>query len=303
MTDGQGPAAARAANPASPPTARVLDVVEALVARPGERWTLSDLARNTGTTRATAHAVLGTLVARGWVDRDEEAKTYGVGPGLLLLARDLTAARPLEQIAHDAAAKLAAEHGWTAVVVRAVDGAVVVTDVLAAPGRSSAIRAGSRVPNVAPFGPCFAAWAEETEQRRWIGTGAKVNPALGARLGEVLPAIRRRGFSLERSDAPSSAAFAVLGQLQDDVFGDAVREVLGRVLAELTQVDFLPGELRGRHEVTSIAAPVFDADGRVVLNLSLHPHGTVSAADLRTLGASVAAAADAVTDDSGGVRP
>jgi len=299
VSNGQGSGDA----PTSPPTARVLDVVEALVARPGQRWTLTDLARSTSTTRATAHAVLATLVARGWVEKDETTKTYGVGPALALLARDLTSVRPLEQAAHDAAAKLAAEHGWTAVVVRAVDGAVVVTDVLPAPGRSSSVRAGSRVPNVAPFGPAFAAWADDAEQQRWIATGERVNPALGERLRQVLPAIRRRGYSLERSDAPSAAAFAVLGQLQEDVFGDAVREVLGRVLAELSQVDFLPSELRGRHEVTSIAAPVFDAAGRVVLNLSVHPHGPVTAADLRALGESVAAAADSVTDEYGGVRP
>lgn len=298
MSDGQGSAGA-----ISPPTARVLDVVEALGARPGERWTLTDIARMTGATRATTHAVLATLVDRGWVARDEETKTYGIGPALRLLARDLTAARPPEQAAHDAAAKLAAEHGWTAVVVRAVEEAVVVSDVLVAPGRSSAIKPGSRVPNVAPFGPAFAAWADDAEQQRWIATGDAVNAALGERLRRVLPAIRRRGYSLERSDAPSTAAFALLGQLQQDVFGDAVREVLGRVLAELTQVDFLPAELRGRHEVTSIAAPVFDATGHVVLNLSLHPHGAISAADLRALGGSVAAAADAVTRDTGGTRP
>jgi DNA-binding IclR family transcriptional regulator len=278
-------------------------VLEALTARPAERWTLTRLADVTGATRATTHAVLGTLVARGWVEKDAGTKTYGIGPALRLLARDLDAARPLEQAARDAAAKLAAEHGWTAVVVRLVDDAVVVSDVLAAPGRSSAIKAGSRVPNVAPFGPAFAAWADEDEQQRWIATGDAVNAALGARLRTVLPAIRRRGYSLERSDAPSAAAFAVLGQLQQDVFGDAVREVLGRVLAELTRVDFLPTELRGRHEVTSIAAPVFDATGRVVLNLSLHPHGVIAAADLRALGESVAAAADTVTRDTGGLRP
>lgn len=297
MVDGQG------SPPASPPTARVLDVLEILIGRPGQRWSVTDLARATAMTRATAHAVLSTLVDRGWVQRDESDKSYAVGPYLELLGRQLAASRPLEQLAHDAAEKLAAENGWTAVVVQLVDGTVEVTDVLAAPGRSSAIVAGSRVPNLAPFGPAFAAWAEPVERERWLETADRVNPALGDRLRAVLPAIRRRGYSLERSDAPSAAAFAVLGQLQDDVFGDAVRDVLGRMLADLTQVDFLAAELRGQHEVTSIAAPVFDASGRVVLNLSLHPHGSHTASDLRVLGASVAGAADAVTQASGGQRP
>lgn len=302
MVDGQG------SPPASPPTARVVDVIEALAARPGERWSLTDLSRRTGMTRATAHAVLGTLVERGWVQRDGE-KNYTIGPALTVLGRELAAARPTEQLAHDAAAKLAAEVGWTCVVVHRSTGdpadadAVVVTDVLAAPGRSSSVIAGNKVPFVAPFGPAFAAWAEAEEQEAWLASAARINPALGDRLRRVLPAVRARGYSLERSDAASSAAFAVLGQLQDDVFGDAVREVLGRVLADLTQVDFVGAELRGRHAVTSIAAPVFDRTGRVALNLSLHPHGVLPAAELRALGEAVATAADAVTHAAGGQRP
>lgn len=302
MVDGQG------SPPASPPTARVIDVVEALAARPGERWSLTDLARRTGMTRATAHAVVSTLVDRGWVHRDED-KNYSIGPALTVLGRELAAARPTEQLAHDAAAKLAAEVGWTCVVVQRSTGvpadtdAVVVTDVLAAPGRSSSVAVGNKVPFVAPFGPAFAAWAEREEQEEWLASADRINPALGERLRRVLPAVRARGYSLERSDPASSAAFAVLGQLQDDVFGDAVREVLGRVLADLTQVDFVGAELRGRHEVTSIAAPVFDSAGRVTLNLSLHPHGALAAAELRALGEAVAAAAVSVTHAAGGQRP
>lgn len=285
---------------ASPPTARVLDVLEAVAGRPGTRWTLTDLTRTTGMTRATAHAVLSTLTERDWLRRDPSDKAYVVGPALSLLGRHLAAARPADVLAGDAAAKVAAETGYTAVVVEVVADAVVVVDVAAAPGRTTPITVGSKVPYVPPFGPGFAAWAPDEERERWLGRAEAVNPALGDRLRRVLPVIAERGYSLERFDSASASVFEALALLQDDVLGDAVREVLGRVLATLTQVDFLPEELHGEHVVTSIAAPIRDGDGRVVLNVVLQPRGTHSADDLRAMGETVRHAADAVSRSIGG---
>lgn len=286
---------------ASPPTARVVDLVDALAL--GARMTLTELTAATGMSRATAHAVLGTLVERGWVHRDESSKTYTVGAALALLGRELVAARPADRLARETVAKLAADTGHAAVVVERVGDAVVVTEVVAAPGLSTSIAVGSRVPFAPPFGPAFVAWEAQEEQEAWLARAEEVNPALAQRLREVLPVIARRGYSLERFDSSSAAVLQALALLQDDVLGEAVREVLGRVLATLTRVDFLPGELRGTHAVSSIASPVLDRSGRVVLNLALQPRGHFAAPVLRSLGESVAAAADAVTTSLGGSRP
>lgn len=281
----------------SPPTARVLDVLETLARRPDRPRTLAELVRATGMTRATAHAVLGTLVQRGWVQRSEADKTYAVGPHLAVIGRALADARPVERLAHDAVAKLAAEHDVTAMVVHLIDDALVVTDVAAAPTAPGPVaRVGNRVPFLPPFGPGFAGWAAEHEQRAWLAHAARVNPALADRLVRVLPEIRRRGYSLERLDPVSAGAFEVLARLQSDVFGDAVRGVVGRVLADMTLVDFLPDELVGQElTVSSIAAPVLDDGGRVVLDLVVQPHGPRSAAALEELGEAVAHAASQVS--------
>ena len=278
---------------ASPPTARVLDVLETLAQRPDRPRSLADLVRATGMTRATAHAVLDTLVQRGWVQRSEVDKAYSVGPYLAVVGQALAGARPVERLAHDAIAKLAVEHDVTALVVHLVDEALVVTDVAAAPAVGAPdVRVGHRVPYLPPFGPAFAAWATPEEQETWLAHAERTNPDLATRLRAVLPEVRRRGYSLERLDAASAGAFEVLARLQDDVFGDAVREVVGRVLTQLTQVDFLPGELEGTSPVvSSITAPVLDAAGRVVLDLALQPAGPRSAAELTALGEAVADAA------------
>jgi DNA-binding IclR family transcriptional regulator len=274
----------------------VLDVLETLAQRPDRPRSLADLVRATGMTRATAHAVLDTLVQRGWVQRSEVDKTYTVGPYLAVVAQALAGARPVERLAHDAIAKLAAEHDVTALVVHLVDDALVVTDVAPAPsGGVPGARVGHRVPYLPPFGPAFAAWAPPADQKAWLAHADRTNADLAARLRTVLPEVRRRGYSLERLDPVSGGAFEVLARLQDDVFGDAVREVVGRVLAQMTLVDFLPGELSGDLTVSSITAPVLDAEGRVVLDLAVQPAGPRSAAALTALGEAVADAAARVT--------
>lgn len=61
----------------SPPTARVLDVLELLAqhARAGTSPRLSDLVRDLGLTQATAHAIMATLCDRGWAIRDPSCRS------------------------------------------------------------------------------------------------------------------------------------------------------------------------------------------------------------------------------------
>ena len=50
--------------PSSPPTDRVLRILQLLTSRPFEAFSLSDLVRHLGLTRATGHAIVSTLVGR-----------------------------------------------------------------------------------------------------------------------------------------------------------------------------------------------------------------------------------------------
>lgn len=279
----------------SPPTARVIDVIEAVAAAPGRHWSVAELARTTGLTRGTAHALLSTLAARGWLRRDAE-KSYSVGPYLGVLGRSLAQARPLETRAHDVAAKLAAETGHRTVVVHLLGDALVVTDLAAPPGVRDRLPIGTRIPFAPPFGPGFVAWADPATTERWLADAAAVNPDLANRLALVLDAVRDRGFSLERLDDASAATFEVLGRLQDDVFGDAVRAVLGQLLVRTEHVDYLPDELAALppdalQQVTSIAAPVLHQDASVAFNLALQPSTALPISELLDLGRHLARAA------------
>src|SRR4051794_17009511 len=105
---------------ASPPTARVLDVLE-LLARDGE-WRFTDVVRELDLTQATAHAILGTLVERGWVSRDPSAKTFVLGDAATAFADSLIGAKPLLQQARAAALGLVEETGYpSSIIVRTGD--------------------------------------------------------------------------------------------------------------------------------------------------------------------------------------
>src|SRR5262245_60941775 len=119
---------------ASPPTARVLDVVELLARHTTRALTLTDVVRELGLAYATAHAILATLDDRGWVRRSVSDKSYRLGPALALAARHADGATSPDRAAHDTAAALGEQLGHATSVTEIIADAVVITAFFS-PGR------------------------------------------------------------------------------------------------------------------------------------------------------------------------
>jgi DNA-binding IclR family transcriptional regulator len=69
-------------------------VLEHVVAHPGERFGLSELARATGLSKPTCLGIVTTLTENGWLECSGADRSYGVGPALVAtgrLARDAVA--------------------------------------------------------------------------------------------------------------------------------------------------------------------------------------------------------------------
>ena len=94
---------------ASPPTARVLDVIELLARSADRSFTLAQIVRELRITWATGHAILATLVERGWASRDETDKSFRLGPALAVASDEAVAARPLGRLVRRAADDLSRE--------------------------------------------------------------------------------------------------------------------------------------------------------------------------------------------------
>lgn len=89
---------------------RALDLLETL-GRAGQALSLADIAQQTGLAAPTAHRLLRTMQARGYVNQGA-SRDYSLGPGLIALGRQATPplallAQPvlaeLEEISHETA--------------------------------------------------------------------------------------------------------------------------------------------------------------------------------------------------------
>jgi DNA-binding IclR family transcriptional regulator len=276
----------------SAPTARVLDILE-LIARCGKPLRYTDIVRELGLNESTAHTILKTLCDYAWLARDPAAKTFTLGPALAVVASQADAMRPVVTAARDAATGLAKEFNCAASVVERTGDTLILTAYAAAEGLPSPGYPGDHLPYAPPYGPSFAAWAPQEEADAWIGRGTPGQPRLRARLLDYLAETRHRGFSVDWSKPALAELTRLAGALRGDSVPATVRENMAKLLADFITVGLLPeGDPdRQSQPVMSIAAPVFGPDGRVLLNLSLHPFRPLSRRELAATGRRLAQAA------------
>ena len=67
----------------APGADRSVAILELLAAHPGDRFTLSEVARRCSLNKATAHALLATLSQHGILLRHPDEKRYSLGPRLV----------------------------------------------------------------------------------------------------------------------------------------------------------------------------------------------------------------------------
>ncbi|MGW4633585.1 IclR family transcriptional regulator [Nocardia sp. NPDC004415] len=273
----------------SPPTQRVVRVIELLSRHATERLSLARIVREAGLSRATAHAVLTQLCADGWTVRDDDG-CYGIGLRLLTVARRAEAAFPLRHTAAPHLRALAGQAGVPVFLAERDGASIVVTEVVGDPS-AGWIRPGRRLPLAPPVCREFVAWAPEPEQRAWL---ALADPAHRARLTQVLAEIRSRGYSVERLVDDSTPMLEALAGLRDSPITAALRAQLGSVITELITIDYLPTELGAENAVVTLAAPIRDERGAVVASVVACPDTRLSSAELAGLGAATVAAAERI---------
>lgn len=282
----------------SPPTGRVVRVVELLADTADGTLSLAEIVRLTGLSRATAHAIVTELSVHGWVRRDPADGTFDLGPRFLALARTAIRTDPLADIAGEPLRRLAAERSVGCFLAQLVDDDTITVvdharpDDTTAPGNADShplMTQGRRIRLRPPISREFIAWADADIRAAWL---ARAPEASRTRLAMVLDAIVERGYSIERLTPEHTAVIDALGAL-DSVPGP-LRTRVSDLLSELTTIDYLPGELIGEVSAVTVGAPIVD-DGRVVAAIVSCPNSTMPAADLIDLGAATRAAADTVT--------
>jgi DNA-binding IclR family transcriptional regulator len=268
----------------SPPTERVVAVMHLLASDPERSFSLTDIARSLGISRATCHAILATLAQHRWVIRHEPSATYSWGPAIGALARP-TRDQQFRPLLYDLSKTL----GTQVFLARREGPTLVVTDSVGESLAAPPITAGLRLPLVAPFGRDYVAWAGEQAIKAWLAGIGEPSTRLRRRLTAVLTQVRERGFVIERLSREYLRVYAALRALAADGEPDEITARLAGAFADLVLVDCLPDELTGGadHPIATISAPVRDADGVVSMSVTAAPLRSLTADEIADIGSAV----------------
>jgi DNA-binding IclR family transcriptional regulator len=287
---------------------RAVAVLDFFAAHPGSAYSLSELSDCLGVNLASLLSVLQALEDGGQLTRHPKRKTYELGPAPVALGAAALRANPAVDLARTEIRRLAA-HFDTEALVSAVVGAEIV--ILAAEGRprlqSADVRVGQRIPLIPPIGQVFHAWAGPAEVDGWL---SRLDPSARAVAGIHLPvalaAVRGRGYSVSLESPVRVEIGRTLERIADRP-RDApmLRDRLAEYTAALGGEDYELLEIAAgsSYDITTVVAPVFDAQGRVTLAMTVNGTGNSTGAEIVTLGESLGSAARTVTRASGGRPP
>jgi DNA-binding IclR family transcriptional regulator len=294
----------------APGADRSVAILELLAAHPGDRFTLSEVARRCSLNKATAHALLAALSERGILLRHPDEKRYSLGPRLVEIGAAAQRGYTAIDFAPAALDRLSVATGrWSRAFSRREDWVATVAQARA-PADVDPLDPVA-LPLTPPLGALWMAWSDRPSVEAWLARAAAadaVGPSQAA-----LPAIRHAGYAVTRASPelrllsrpvpPAGSAATAADRRQRRPTPDEVRTLLaaiGRQHLLLTDVDDA-----GIYRIADVAAPVFDASGAVALVVAVSglDDGDVRGTEIRDLGTRVAATAEALTAAVRGRRP
>ena len=134
----------------SPPTQRVVAVLDFLARHPCEQFGLSELARRLELSKPTCLGIVTTLTDSGYLVRDARDKTYGLGPALITLGHTAQEAMRVNPAARDELRRLSAAHNTIAALSAVVDDRITLLELVAPPGVNPGVRVGESYPFAPP---------------------------------------------------------------------------------------------------------------------------------------------------------
>ncbi|WP_406280513.1 IclR family transcriptional regulator [Embleya sp. NBC_00896] len=294
------PAVDRGAPSASPPTDRVIAVLGLLAANPGREFTLADVIRETGISKATCHAVVRRLVDAHYLLHTPSG--YTLGPALIAVGHAAERSFPAVRAAHRHLASLAEEFGVPCTAAVHDTEAITIVDAAGPHPHSDTSRIGRHIPLIPPYGAVQIAWSGEDEIRAWLDRAPRADDDFRRELVGVLRTIRRRGYDVHRESTASIRLREALSALENEDLSGPQREAVGLLYTELSRVDFLPERLDDtrRYNVNVISAPAFDAHGRTSVVLALLMAKPLRGADITRAGERLLAATAEITRSTGG---
>ena len=165
----------------SPPTARVLAVLEYLATTSDGEVSPADLVKRLGITRSTSRLILSALTRGGYAARDPGTGKYRIGLASVALGRAARERSPLLLVVSGLLRRVSNEMRVSCSINARSDDDLLVLDHIGENSGTMALfaRAGVRLPFAAPLGVPFAAYAPEHELAGVDHAGHAGAPGLG----------------------------------------------------------------------------------------------------------------------------
>ena len=288
---------------ASPPTARVLAILDFLARHPNERYGLSELARRVELSKPTALGILTTLTEAGYLVRDGADKCYRLGPALIALGHTAQESMRVNPSARAELRALSAAFNTTAAISAVVDDRITVLELVGPPGADVGVRVGQSYPFAPPVGLMFVLWDDDA-LRAWLGKAPTVPLRTESdRLDQVVAECRSTGYLVERLTPGGRRLYGLMAGMSATL-PDELQALLRELISDIGERVYLPSEVDGdSHDISVISAPVYDHHQRQVMVVSLHIGAALTDAEIDSHARGVVAAADALTTQLGGHKP
>ncbi|CAN3130972.1 IclR family transcriptional regulator [Mycobacterium sp. smrl_JER01] len=287
----------------SPPTDRVVRVLDFLADRPQERFGVSELARRVGLTKPTCLGILAALSDAGYLVRDAADKTYRLGPSLITLGHRAQESMRVSPAAREQLRRLCTRFDATAALSAVIGDRITLLDLVAPAGANPGVQVGQSYPFAPPVGLMFVLWDDEAE-KDWLRRQPTIPLRTDTeRLKRVVAACRADGYLVERQTAGGRRLYSLMAGMPTEL-PDELRALLGELVSDIGERVYLREESsgQGRHEISVISAPVFDHYRRQVMVTSMHIGKALTDREINERARAVVATADAVTAQLGGAR-
>lgn len=288
----------------SPPTERVVAILDFLARHPDQSFGLSELARRTELSKPTCLGIANTLADAGYLTRDDPDKTYRLGPGLISLGRAAQQSLRVGPEAREQLRRLSADFATSAALSAVVDDRITVLDLVAAPHAHLGVQAGQSYPFAPPVGLMFVLW-DDLALQDWLARQPTIPlRSESERLQRVVEECRADGYLVERLTPGGQRLYGLMAGLPSDL-PDELRALLGELVSDIGERVYLRGEAggRGRHDISVISAPVYDHHQRQAMVVSLHAQRALTDSEIAKWARGLLRTAEALTAQLGGSKP
>ena len=294
---------------ASPPTERVVAILDFLAEHPHDRFGLSELARRLGLSKPTCLGIVTTLAEAGYLVRDAQDKTYRLGPSLISLGHTAQESMRVSPAAREELRRLSATYDTTAALSAVIDDRITLLELVGPPGADVGVRVGQSYPFAPPVGLMFVLWDDEA-LRDWLAKEPTIPLRTDTeRLDRVIAECRATGYLVERLTPGGRRLYALMAGMSSTL-PDELRALLGELVSDVGERVYLRDENeRGgkgrstRFDISVISAPVYDHHRRQVMVVSLQIGKALTDNEIRERAKALVATADAVTEQLGGTAP